>query len=518
MDSMAIKQQLLKLHNTRQFCASERLLSLLSYIVHKTLNDEQKDLNQRQIAEDVFNKSASFDPERDSIVRVEMGKLRKALHQYYLEFGVNDSICIKIPNRTYIPSFIEQNNFSNLIKNEEPKILILPIETLEQNFNERRISRYLSDELVLAFSNTKGVRVTAPSYWDDVVNQREMGDSPFVLEGVYYSNGENSILNIRIQDTLQNEVTWANSYRMNDDDLLTTLSALALRIVSDSFDPYVGKIIHKLPSHEVFAPTGAFQARKAKLKYFKYLANINDENYFIARQHLDEAIKSATNDHELLCMHADMTRAGYAQGYLNEKNPIDEILKNISQFVNIIPDCLSCKIAYCYALLQGNKKQTLFQLVDDILSTPYLPPTFGAEAAITLMLGGQWDNGRVILEKMLSQITQPPDFFIYPLILDAYRNRDFEQAHIMCCKLTSNNDCFWHRMLLTASLAQIGLLDEANRMGSKLIQSRPNVDKHIHRILTCFILDEPLIKLLEEGLSMAGIAIPNQLSERGIQN
>lgn len=519
MDSIAVKQQLRQLQDSRQFSVSERLLRLLSHLVKKTLTGQIKDLNQRQIAEDVFNKGEAFDPEKDSIVRVEISKLRNALRHYYLEFGNHDPICIQIPTRTYIPTFTKQAQFPCHEKNVEPKILILPIESLEQDDIHNKFGRYLSEELLLTFSNTPGIRVTPPSSWDDVSKQKEIRDIPYIMEGIYYHCGNDSKLNIRIQDTEQDEITWAKSYqlRKNESELLSTLSTLAHRIVSDSFDPYVGKVVHKISCQEISAPSNALQARTAKLKYFRYLNNLSNENYYIARQHLDQAVKLSTDDYELACMQADMIRAGYAQGINQHKNPIKQVLKKISQLVNVMPHCLSCKISYCYALLQARKKNELFHIVDDILSTPHLPPTFGAEAAITLMLGGEWDKGRIVLEQMNAQIIHHPEFFIYPLILDAYRKKDFEQALSLCHQYCSDN-FFWRTMLQCASLAQMGESDKAISVGKTLLIIRPELIQHLHRTLTCFILDDQLIEFLEDGLRKAGIPLLEQESEQGKQN
>jgi TolB-like protein len=85
--------------------ASERQRNLLSYLVTEELEGRGDRLKAYSIATEVFGRSKDFDPQTDSIVRVEVGRLRKALERYYLTEGQNASIVISIPKGQYRPVF-----------------------------------------------------------------------------------------------------------------------------------------------------------------------------------------------------------------------------------------------------------------------------------------------------------------------------------------------------------------------------------------------------------------------------
>ena len=61
---------------------SQRLLNLLTYLFRKNLHEDWRNLKQFSIALDVFGRSDNFDPKLDSIVRVEMHRLRRAVRTY----------------------------------------------------------------------------------------------------------------------------------------------------------------------------------------------------------------------------------------------------------------------------------------------------------------------------------------------------------------------------------------------------------------------------------------------------
>jgi hypothetical protein len=55
----------------------------------------------------VFQRGAEFDPRTDSIVRVQMGVLRRRLQQYYAGAGSTDTLLVEVPKGHYIARFRE---------------------------------------------------------------------------------------------------------------------------------------------------------------------------------------------------------------------------------------------------------------------------------------------------------------------------------------------------------------------------------------------------------------------------
>ena len=90
---------------TEPFQRSRRNSELLQHIVRLTLEGRERDLNGTALAQDVFGKGADFDPANDPSVRVQMGRLRKQLGDYYATSGRNDPVRIAIPKGGYVPTF-----------------------------------------------------------------------------------------------------------------------------------------------------------------------------------------------------------------------------------------------------------------------------------------------------------------------------------------------------------------------------------------------------------------------------
>ncbi|HWT03172.1 MAG TPA: hypothetical protein VN256_23170 [Pyrinomonadaceae bacterium] len=99
-------EQLEKVLQSRTLQNSESLKAFLRFVVEKTLDDEGVLLKEYTIATEVFGRSDDYDPRIDSVVRVQAGRLRTKLHEYYTTEGKGDKIVIDLPKGHYHPVFI----------------------------------------------------------------------------------------------------------------------------------------------------------------------------------------------------------------------------------------------------------------------------------------------------------------------------------------------------------------------------------------------------------------------------
>jgi hypothetical protein len=94
-------QQIDKLAASSLLHGSESLCKLLRYLASQALDHPGISVKEYQIAVDVFGRSASFDPGQDSIVRVQAGRLRAKLAEYYAAAGIEDQIIVELPRGSY---------------------------------------------------------------------------------------------------------------------------------------------------------------------------------------------------------------------------------------------------------------------------------------------------------------------------------------------------------------------------------------------------------------------------------
>ena len=88
------------------FSGAPRLMKLLRYLVDSQLNGQGGELNQGRIAMEVMDRGADFDPSVDSLVRVEAGRLRSKLRDYYAAEGRDDAVRFDLPKGRYNPNIV----------------------------------------------------------------------------------------------------------------------------------------------------------------------------------------------------------------------------------------------------------------------------------------------------------------------------------------------------------------------------------------------------------------------------
>jgi hypothetical protein len=122
-------EQLEKLLSSRILQGSESLRAFLRFVVTKAVDNQDVSLKEYTIATEVFGRSDNYDSRSDSVVRVQAGRLRSKLQEYYATEGKHDKILIDLPKGHYAPTFtyIEITNGSNASESLAPETAAIPI-------------------------------------------------------------------------------------------------------------------------------------------------------------------------------------------------------------------------------------------------------------------------------------------------------------------------------------------------------------------------------------------------------
>ena len=116
-----IRSQLEKISAGPELENSPRLVELLNYIGEEYLAGRADRIKGFTIGQAVYTAGLNFDPESNSIVRVEMGRLRRRLAEYYLSSGRTDPIVVDIPKGSYAPRFALNPKVPGEIKLSPPE-------------------------------------------------------------------------------------------------------------------------------------------------------------------------------------------------------------------------------------------------------------------------------------------------------------------------------------------------------------------------------------------------------------
>ena len=99
------REELGRIVESADFPATLRNRKFLTYVVEKELAGLHQEICPALLGVQVFGRGEDFDPNKDPIVRIEAGKLRRDLETYYLKAGRRNPLRISIPKGGYRPSF-----------------------------------------------------------------------------------------------------------------------------------------------------------------------------------------------------------------------------------------------------------------------------------------------------------------------------------------------------------------------------------------------------------------------------
>ena len=158
------------------FVDTTRMKRFLRYVVEEALEGRGNRLKGYAVGLEVFDKPEDFDPQLDTIVRVQAGQLRRRLNLYYSERGRDSQVRITIPKGSYAPVFeIRQQTSEDeskpvaeitKLRNDDPRpsIMVIPLRDLtEISHGTGSFADGLTAEIVNALVQFRSMRVVTYS-------------------------------------------------------------------------------------------------------------------------------------------------------------------------------------------------------------------------------------------------------------------------------------------------------------------------------------------------------------------
>ncbi|MCP4382587.1 MAG: hypothetical protein GY798_14415 [Hyphomicrobiales bacterium] len=104
------------------FDGALRLQEFLTYVVEESLAGRGDKIPAKLVAQDVYGRSAGTTADEDNVVRVDAGRLRRRLDQYYLDVGKSDPVRIHIDPGGYAPRFEDRKGQVKSDPQQEPNL------------------------------------------------------------------------------------------------------------------------------------------------------------------------------------------------------------------------------------------------------------------------------------------------------------------------------------------------------------------------------------------------------------
>jgi adenylate cyclase len=244
-EAQSICEQLECVLASAAFVQAERLGRFLAFVVKQSLTGNARGPNQYAIAMEVFDRDETFDPNIDAIVRVEAGRLRSRLLEYYDEAGRDDPIRIGLAKRGYLANFqfrpaVEtEPGFESTTIPVSPTIAVMPFINMSPDPEQEYFADGITEDLITDLSKLPGVSVISRqstfSYKGAAVTVqqvcKELGAN-LVLEGSVRKVGDSVRITAQLIDGISGKHIWAQRYQRDLGDIFELQDEVNQKLVN----------------------------------------------------------------------------------------------------------------------------------------------------------------------------------------------------------------------------------------------------------------------------------------------
>jgi len=272
-----VRAELHAVIHSEVFERSPQLQRFLRYLVEETLAGRGERLKEYVIGTEVFGRPSDYDPQLDSLVRVEAHRLRAILDQYYGANTRRNGICIEIKKGSYVPvfrdaprsaaeesvparsssvrlwfavaavvlvfgaaawvyrSYLYQSRYRIA---KEQTIALLPFDNLSSQPGTEYFCYGLVDEIATEVAKNEKLRVVAQTSasrfkrGDDIASIGQQLGADAVLEGSVQRSSDRLRVNVQLIRTSDRVQVWSETLERPSGDLFSVQDEVAQAVSS----------------------------------------------------------------------------------------------------------------------------------------------------------------------------------------------------------------------------------------------------------------------------------------------
>lgn len=393
-------------------------------------------------------------------------------------------------------------------------VAVLPFKYGGSNPDLTALADGLTDEVVTGLSRFSYLRVIARSSTARFATQaidvriaaKDLG-ARYVMEGSVRQAGAKIRITAQLIDALFGASLWAETYDrvFHSDTTLEILDDVVPRIVSTVADAQ-GVLPHNMTEVLRSHDPQKFTPYEALLRSFGHHQRLNAAEHLLARTALERAVQEPPDRGDCWAMLSWLYREEYTHGFNPRPDPLGRALTAARRSVDAAPSNHLAQAALASALFFRREFAAFRAAADRSLALNSMDGLTSAYLGFQIAYSGDWERGCALAERAIQLNPNHPGWYWFPLIINAYRQRDYRRALDLMAKV--NLPGFWRtHVMLAVCHAQLGELDAAHNAVQELLRIRPDFSLAWRDELSKW-WEPSLIEHLLDGLRKAGLDIP----------
>lgn len=516
--AQAIREELGRILASPDFQGSAMLRHMLRFVVEKALGGCTQEIKGYTIATQALGRKANFDGNKDPIVRILGGRLRRALEHYYLTHGARDSIRIDIPRGTYIPTF--QNGCQEAIKAAEtavmlptgPTVAVLPLLNLSGDPQQEYFTDGLGEELTSELARYQDLQVIAFQstrfYKGREADVREIGQDlkvRFLVAGSVRQAGGTIKINLQVIDALTGSRLWGEQFcrELKADSIIALQEEIARQVVGKIGSLY-GVIFRTLSQEARRKPPESLETYEAFLRFHHHVTVLNGQTFAETLKVLEQAVKREPESGLSWSLLSFLYGQSYSLQLAPLESPLEQALVAARKGTALEPENQIARAATAQVYFFRNERELFLPEAEIALAlNPNAPAPIGFLGWL-LAFYGEWERGLAILEKGKALNPHYPGWFhmapCFYYFLQKRCNKAYQEAQQL-----QMPQLFWDPLLRAASLGHLGKSSEAAQALAELLTLKPDFPQQARFLIGCYAKFDYLIDTILEGLRLAGL-------------
>lgn len=525
MPKEVVEKQLTRIIGSRQFRNAPRLCRFLSYVVQEGIAGRPDRLKGYTIGLEVFDKPEDFDPQTDTIVRVQARALRQKLEQYYAQDGRDDPVRITIAKGSYAAAFFlswdrkqaaVEDEPAATVPSNKPSIAVLPFDNFSREDGYDFFSHGLTEETIANLSRFRELTVlsrrTTAQARQDNLSIRQIHDQfhpDFVLEGSFRIDSQFVQITINLVETSGGEIilTQHFSHEATPKAMYDIQDEMALAIAAHIADR--------------FGPLGQYARRSAQMghslkwdtycwisRYHQYAFQLATGERQEIRDGLRKALESDPTSSVAHAVLALTTVDEYRMSFDDNTDIrlLDRALYKAEKAVEYDPENATAHMAL--AIVRFHRRE--FDLFDASASralalNPGHPDIF-AMLGICYCMRAKWDVAMPLMDKATAIGPPRPEWYHTARAFGLLMTRSAQEA-VAEMRLAPLPNAFFYHCHLLWFLVEAGDMDAAQAEKTQLLKVLPDFERVILRHVQAWCLHETMITRAVAAWRKAGLDI-----------
>lgn len=494
-----VRQELNRLRSSDALNTSDRNRRFLAYVVEEALHGRGQRIKAYNIATAVFGRGADFNPQTDTIVRIEAGRLRRALEHFYLTRREDSKVRISIPIGTYVPTFLAVNGtppsdapaaaFGNIAKGRwrGPRVFVLPFDQEADDKHFGNLGKRFAQQLIKGLALFDGIFVYGAHTPDTLSADGNIATLTRELEVDFILTGSLSLtshcfrVEVLLQRVRDRHYVWASEFHRdthaaNIIALRQEIAATIARVLGQRYG-----VIFSHARENMGHPPNDFRHFRAILDFYDYWRDFDPKLYEPVRADLEQVIVDDPNFAEafacLSLLYTNAVRYGYDLRSITT-DPIARATELAQEAIRLAPS--SSKAFFSQGLARWFS-QDMEGAMSSLRIAHDLNPNDDeilADLGLRHAVRMEWDQALPLIELAYRRNPHQTSTYRVALFLYHFAHKRYHQALREARAIGARSVPYSH-LAAAAAQAELNRFDEARKALDDLDKASPG---YLHRM------------------------------------